>query len=284
MVAGCAVFVPSLRAVGTDPVYGVREGTQMETAFEAYGVRLLVSTNSQEVYERLPAILPPGAAACSVEEVKHRIALDGDSDGTYGLLVDETPFLSRLKLELALEVLESQLHANVALDAPDRVFVHAGAVADGKSAIVLPGRSFTGKTTLVTEFVRAGAVYYSDEYAVLDAHGRVHPYPKPLSLRGDNHQQVDHPVTSLGGSEGDRPLTVGTILVSEYRPGAEWRPATLSTGEGVLAMLANTVPARSRPAEALRSLTRAVEGATVLEGDRGEATSVVSQVLGEVSA
>jgi hypothetical protein len=42
--------------------------------------------------------------------------------------------------------------------------------------MVLPGKSFAGKTTLVAALVRAGAEYWSDEYAVLDANGDVHPY------------------------------------------------------------------------------------------------------------
>lgn len=256
----------------------------MMTAFEAFGVRLLVSTDSPEICERLPAILPPGAIACPPEQTTCRLTLDSRPGGTFGLSVDDTPFLVDLPLEVALEVLQSQLHLHIATDAPDRVFVHAGVVGLDESAIVIPGGSFSGKTALVAEFVRAGAVYYSDEYAVLDDRGLVHPYSKPLSLRGENHQQVDHSAASFGGTEGDRPLVVGTILVCEYRAGAEWIPSTVSVGEGVLAMLANSVAARSKPTEVMRSITLAVEGATVLEGDRGEASSVVSQLLAGVSA
>lgn len=281
MVATYRVFMPSLDAVSASVAYGGRGGARMEMAFEAYGVALLVSTNSHEVYERLPAILPPRAVACSVKQARHRLTLNVGPDGTCALNVGDATFLERLSLEVAWEILKTQVHANIALDAPDRVFVHAGVVGDGESAIVIPGGTFTGKTTLVAEFVRVGAVYYSDDYAVLDEHGLVHPYPKPLSVRGQDHQQVNHHVAGLGGIEGDRPLPISTILVSTYRPGVEWLPSTLSAGEGVLAMLANTVPARSRPAEALRAISRAVEGATVLEGDRGEASSVVSQLLAE---
>ncbi len=249
--------------------------------FEAYGVRLLVSTNSPELYERLPAILPPGATACSAEDAKYRLTLDVLPEGSLIMFVNDAPFLGGLTFEVALEILENQLHAHVALDAPDRVFVHAGVVGHGQRAIVIPGPSFTGKTTLVAELVRAGAVYYSDEFAVLDDEGLVHPYLKPLSVRADDHQQVDHSVASLGGAEGDRPLQVGTVLVSEYSPGAQWRPSPLSAGDGVLAMLANSVAARSKPAEVMRSITRAVEGATVLKGDRGEASLVVPQLFAE---
>lgn len=252
--------------------------------FEAYGVRLLVSTNSPELYERLPAILPPGAIECSAEQAKHRFALTAHGDGTFGFHVNDIQFLDRLKLDIALEVLQSQLHMHVALDAPDWVFVHAGVVGHGGGAIVMPGRSFSGKTTLVAEFVRAGAIYYSDEYAVLDENGLVHPYAKPLALRGENFEQVDHPVVSLGGIAGERPLPIRTVLVCDYRPGSCWQPSALSPGQAVLAMLSNTVPARSKPAESLRAVTRAVEGAELLQGERGEAAAVVEQLLAHVPA
>ena len=63
------------------------------------------------------------------------------------------------------------------------IFIHAGVVAQDGVAIALPGVSFAGKTTLVSALVRAGAVYYSDEFAVIDKRGVVNPYPKALSVR-----------------------------------------------------------------------------------------------------
>ena len=57
--------------------------------------------------------------------------------------------------------------------------MHAGAVAWRDRGIVIPGRSHSGKTTLVRALVEA-ARYYSDEFAVLDPQGRLHPYPLPL--------------------------------------------------------------------------------------------------------
>ena len=62
------------------------------------------------------------------------------------------------------------------------LFVHAGVVGWRGLAIVIPGRSHTGKSTLVAELVWRGAVYYSDEFAVLDDTGRVHPSRRPLVL------------------------------------------------------------------------------------------------------
>ena len=53
----------------------------------------------------------------------------------------------------------------------------------GKAAIVMPGASFAGKTTMVRAWLEAGATYYSDEFAVLDRTGRVHPFARPLAIR-----------------------------------------------------------------------------------------------------
>ena len=60
--------------------------------------------------------------------------------------------------------------------ARNRIFIHAGVVGWQGRAIVIPGRSFSGKSTLVAALLQAGATYYSDEFAVLDGRGYVHPF------------------------------------------------------------------------------------------------------------
>lgn len=162
--------------------------------------------------------------------------------------------------------------------------MHAGEVALGDAALVIPGESFTGKTTLVRALVEAGATYFSDEYAVLDADGRVHPYVRPLSVRSVDGTSRERDVGELGGAAARHSARLAALIVTRYRAGADWQPYRLSTGEGVLAMLANTAPAQERPAESLRALTRAVAGATVLKSDRGEARTVASAMLDELAA
>jgi hypothetical protein len=145
----------------------------------------------------------------------------------------------------------------------------------------MPGRSGSGKSRLVEALVRAGASYYSDEYAVLDKWGRVHPYLAPLTRRGEEGEPCRKwTAAELGGLTGDLPLPVGLVVVADYRPGARWRPRRLSPGRGVLALLDNTVPARGRPADALTTLGRLVSRAPVLEGTRGEATETAVLLLG----
>jgi hypothetical protein len=185
-----------------------------------------------------------------------------------------------LDAEEALDAFESAQHCYVAEAARSRLFVHAGVVGWGDRAIVIPGRALAGKTTLVAALVRAGGTYYSDEYAVLDARGRVHPYPTPLSVRepgSDRPRKV--PAAALGGSPGLPPLPVGLVLVTYYRQGAPWRPRPLSAGQAALALLANTVAARRRPSAALATLRRVASQAPAIRGVRGEADNVARAIL-----
>jgi hypothetical protein len=177
------------------------------------------------------------------------------------------------------EALSSDLRMYVAEYAKKRVFVHAGVVGWRGQAILIPGRSFSGKSTLTAELVRAGATYYSDEYAVLDARGRVHPFLKPLSLRNGGEDQIDVPAEKLGAVAEDRPLPVGWIVVSNFKPSARWRPRILSAGQGVLELLANTVAARRQPALTLATLGKAVARASVLKSNRGEAAPTAAEIL-----
>jgi hypothetical protein len=147
-------------------------------------------------------------------------------------------------------------------------------------AVIIPGRSFSGKTTLTRELIRAGARFYSDEYAVLDARGRVHPFHRPLQIREQGtDRQTKHTVESLGGERGIKPLPVGLVILSEYKKGARWRPQKLSAGQGALAVMAHSVSARRQPEAVLESLQQVVTHAPVLKGTRGEASEIVDSIL-----
>jgi hypothetical protein len=132
----------------------------------------------------------------------------------------------------------------------------------------------------VSELLRAGADYLSDEYAVLDNAGRVSPYPRPLAMRDGGWDQRHENAADFGAKVAREPVFVGLVVVTHFKPGTRWRPRTLTAGEGALALLANTVQAQTRPKAALGAVTRAIQNAVVLEGDRGEAAEIADQVLG----
>jgi hypothetical protein len=256
--------------------------------FSSYGVRIGVRVTRPDGVRDLLGHLPPGWKAASspvVERLYSFVRGGPEARGNlrrFNLLYGNADRLARaVDLDPVLEAFESDLQLHIALGARRVVFVHAGVVGLNGRAIVFPGRSFSGKSTLVAELVRAGATYYSDEYAVLDTGGRVHPYPRPLSIRESGAgRPTKYPAEVLGGPAGVRPLPVGLVVVSEYRPGARWRPRRLSAGQGALALLAHTVSARRRPQRALAALRQVVAAAPVLKGARGEAKEVTGVILG----
>jgi hypothetical protein len=253
--------------------------------FECFGVKMWLGANRREAAERLREILPPGwreNPSAVVEE--HRFGLIGDKRGTYRVDLGNFALAEKVPLDLALEILDSAIRGRVAFNAPDHIFVHAGVVAHEGRALLIPGKSFSGKTTLVASLVRAGATYYSDEFAPIDSDGFVHPYAKPLSIRGDNQLQTNHDVASLGGTSGQEPLPVAAVVHTTYRAGGVWEPTRLSPAQGALALFGHSVPARDRPEATLRALTSAVDGATILDGDRGEADELAPLLLAELGA
>jgi hypothetical protein len=248
-------------------------------AVEVFGVSVEVTGEAPHL-AAVRGLLPPSARAISGAPAGGGFALvPAGDDGLLELVCDGQSVAGRMDASVALGVLDAKLRMHIALNAPDHIFVHAGVVGIDGRAIVLPGASFAGKTTLVRALVQAGAGYWSDEYAAIDADGLVHAYAKPLSVRGGSNGTEDQPVERLGGRAGDRPLPVGLIVLTRYRRGAIWAPRVCSPGEGALGLLEHTVPATSRPDQALAAVRSAASRASVLAGDRGEADEIVTALV-----
>jgi hypothetical protein len=264
--------------IGAASVTGAGPQRRAELAVVSYGVCIAVAATDAAALARLAEHLPPGRRVPSSRAVQRAYALDC-RDGIGRLDVDDRTVAEGAVADL-VRIFASDVQLYVAEMAPHHVFVHAGAVGWGGRAIVVPGRSLSGKTTLVAELIRAGATYYSDEYAILDDHGRVHPYARTLSIRdGGPRPSGQRTVEDLGGRGGSEPLPVGLVVLTEYRADAVWAPRPLSAGQGALGLFANTVSARRRPAAALSALRHAVEHATVLGGVRGDAGVTATAVL-----
>jgi hypothetical protein len=171
----------------------------------------------------------------------------------------------------------------VAEHAADRIFVHAGVVAIDGRAVLLPGRSMYGKTTLTAALLRAGACYGSDEYAVLSPDGRVHPYARRLQIRnGVGRYRTS--AAEMGATTFAEPLPVAAVAQLRYEPGSEYRADPISAGAAIQRLFDNTVCARSRAAEALDVLMAATGGIRAVAGSRGEAVSAVPAITALVRA
>lgn len=181
--------------------------------------------------------------------------------------------------------LASHLELVTAFLAKNCLFVHAGVVGWQGKAIMIPGRSFSGKTSLVTALIKRGATYYSDEFAILDSQGWVRPYPSPLSVReGDDLNAKKYAAEELGGQVGVEPLPVGLVVITHYQPEAQWRPRTLSPAQAMLALMNNTIAALRGPEVSIPILKQVVLKAKTIKSKRGEAEEIVPLLQKLVSA
>lgn len=256
-------------------------------SFTAYGTRFGIRTNDSSVLEQIPNYLPLGWQPDPSPEVdilySLRVGGPGQRKGVrhYHLVYAGASQLVRTtELDKALKSFEAHIQLLAAYLAEGYLFVHAGVVGWQGEAIVIPGRSFSGKTSLVAALVKAGATYYSDEFTLLDRQGRVHPYPVPLSIRDEAGKNArKHPVEQLGGQAGQTPLPVGLIVVTNYQAGARWQPRTLSPGRAMLALMDNTVAARKNPEFSLPILQQVAARAKAVKSRRGEAAEVAESLL-----
>jgi hypothetical protein len=180
----------------------------------------------------------------------------------------------------AVRALAAHAELVVAERAPNHLFVHAGVVGWDGHAIIMPGTSFAGKTTLVQAWLEAGATYYSDEFAVLDRAGNVFPFARDLAVRDESTASTRRvPVAALGAKSGTMPLPIGLVLVTSYRAGARWRPRRLTAARSLLALMRQTIAARGNPAHSMPILKEAACSSAAFAGVRGEARTLVSAIL-----
>ena len=254
-------------------------------ALTSFGVHFELSASEPELLQDALLYLPLECKRCfkvsgspQYSLVRCRTASPAEA-ASYRLYRDGRRLFSCSDKRELLERLGSIVSLYVAEASISRTFVHAGVVGWGRSAILIPGRSFSGKTSLVAALVRAGGTYYSDEFALLDRRGVVYPYARPLQVRENgSYRQTRRAVEEIGGVAGRRPLPVGLVIVSRYKPGARWRPRQLSPGIGLLKILDNTVSARRSPAIALSTLKQLATDAVIVKGVRGEVAQVVDWI------
>ena len=257
-----------------------------EFAFESYGVRVKIETSDAELLEeaelKARKALVDNLRRVENSDAEHLFGIASDAEGTLHLYKNGEEYSSDTDRRRFFKFFDSILRIEVAEHAVGWVFIHAGVVASNGRAILIPGDSFSGKTTLVQELVRAGAEYYSDEYAVLDSAGLVHPFPRLLSVRYVDNGSIgerDVEIDSIGGISGSDPIPVGMVLLTRFVEGASWEPETLSVGQGILETIPHTIPRQSNAVHALKVLNTAFTDAIILRSSRGDAAELAKTLL-----
>jgi hypothetical protein len=269
-----------------------RLGWAAGVAFDSFQVSIGIRVNEIAALPTVLEYLPPGAETRESPLVDQLYSLfigdlqpQGSIRRFHVLYHGFTRIARSQDLAEVLDALESSLHYEVATRARDWLFIHAGVVGWKGRAVIIPGLSMSGKTTLVQGLLRAGATYYSDEFTVLDAQGKVHPYAKPLSVRAEGDwRQVRCSPELLGAKIGTEPLAPGLVLFTQYQAGTRWRPRVLPPGQAALAMLGHAASVRQRPQFALAAVQPVMASSISLCGPRGGVDTIVAPLLRRLEA
>lgn len=248
-------------------------------AIATFGIRIGVEIGAPDLADEALRRLPPGWDPVDWRDLDRTVRLLPIFGDRYRLRIDDELDSSETSREVALDTFESVIQHYVSEFATPWLFVHAGVVEWRGRAIVIPGRSLSGKSTLTKALVDAGATYLSDEYAVIGPDGLVRPYPRRLSLRDGPFGPAGRLDLRARAPGCNRAVPIGLVAALRFDTHAGWDIEEISRGQAVFAMCDNTVAVQRRPRDTLDYLNRALGGARAIRGTRGEAAESAELLL-----
>jgi hypothetical protein len=264
-------------------IAGEPVGSEVVLDIRAFGGSVrLIDTTALGIADRVAMLMPPDTIATSGEHPEIVLVATGGEQDQVTITGHGYDPVGPVCSQEAVMWLRAAIDAGIACTATDALFIHAGVVGWRGRAIVLPGRSGAGKSSLTMALVDAGATYYSDDLAPIDASGRVHAYAKAPSLKGavPATRQVQPP----GGGSVLPPLPIALIVATSFVPGARWAPLTQRGAIGVLPLLSNAVIATAKPQAAVAVAATIGASSITLSGPRAEASEVAQLILATLDA
>ena len=186
------------------------------------------------------------------------------------LQCDGKPIGGEVRPEDLFVVLTTDINQRAIASRPNRLTVHAGAVSVRGRAILLPGPSGAGKTTLTAALLSVGCDYLTDEAVSIDLETlEVEPYAKPLSLDADACEalglEVDEwaarrvvPPSYLRRLATPAPAKAAVIVFPRFEPGARARMKPLGRAEALVELANNSFNFVDHGGEWLGGLARLV--------------------------
>jgi hypothetical protein len=247
----------------------------------AFGLVVAIETDAPDLFELLEPQLPsfPEERGPATPQLSYRVRVLGQGGVT--VLRGRRTLATVPDVPAASAALVGDLQSAMARRAARWTFVHSGAVAIDGQALLLPGRSHAGKSTLVAALIANGAAYCSDEFAVIDPAGRVHPYSRPLALRSPVRRVG---AAALGGVVVTDSLPVAAVVFTEFVPTAEFAMSPISPAEVALRLLSHCLGVRGRPAETMAALQAAAAHAKGFAGLRGDAGTAAAALMARARA
>jgi hypothetical protein len=254
--------------------------------FESYGVKVRFVGDSDDLL-KLGLEISRKALVGRLEFIDNNIAnvdqtfgVHRDDEGAFFFTNNGVPSGKQFDVSDFSRTLNSMIRIHVAEKAKGWVFIHAGVVSWRGRAIVLPGQSRQGKTTLVAELIKCGAEYFSDEYAVIDENGFVHPFERALSMRREGSiTPVDVPADEFGARSGKELIPIGLVIITSFEPDAVWDPKIISVGQGILEIVPQVIPIKFSTEFSLKVLNTAFSRAIIIKTLRGEAPDAAKLIL-----
>jgi hypothetical protein len=254
-------------------------------SIRAFGSSIRIENACPELQSALERFIYPPIPRDDVPPSSHDVVLSIDgSAGSYRLAVNNVEAASTSDgAKLLLAVLKA-LDDAVIPRLQELKAIHAGAVVLEDRAILIPGSTHAGKSSMVAELLRRGAKLLSDEYALIDNEGRVHSYPRPLMLRDRRLQQSPVLPGELGSDFAGQPVPVKWILALEYKPETDWQVREVPQSEALMILLRNTPHAMAESPEMVDTFLCAVSSAKCFAGHRGDAVQGADQILQLIGA
>ncbi len=157
--------------------------------------------------------------------------------------------------------------------------IHAAMLVHDGHAIMIPGASHAGKTTLAVAAIDAGVTVASDEYALVDLKsGLVHGWPRPLRIRLADGELERRPLPEYRND----PVPVAMVAAIRYSPGGP-PISPISRADALQALLENCVCGSSRPADAFDAAVKITSGSISVGGCHDDAQRAVEHMMAMLS-
>jgi hypothetical protein len=251
-------------------------------AIRACGISIAILCDDSLVLETLNRFLLPWAPRTSDSQTSEVFSIEpSGASGRFSIRRRDELIAAAEEPQHLFTALQRAVDDAIVEHLSGFCVIHAGVAAIGDSIVLLPGSSGSGKTTLVAELVRRGAEYYSDEYALVDECGRVHPYPRALMLR--DAEGIQHPILpqDLNARVGAEPKPVARVLLLQVQPDSSHglNLQRLNQSEGMLRLLQHTPQTLDRKPGILKPIGALAASAAFFTGTRGEVAGAAEEIL-----
>lgn len=254
--------------------------------FRCLGFRFSLSADAPEIEARLADLF----AACRDDDTataagaELRVVTGGPSrDGVVVLDGDHTLF-GPGDVDTAVAHVVWEVNRRT-VDASDGyLLVHGAAAARDGLAVVVAAPSGAGKSTFVSELVRAGWAYLTDEAVAVDLVTRlVVPYPKPIAVAGDGG--VERFVAPGAAPSGvAAPSLPRVVLTPDRRDGASVSFEPMTRAETVVHLAEQSFNFRRIGCDGFEAAVAVARESVCLRVRYGEAADAVRALESELVA